>query len=72
MDWLKQNLGLVAGISVGLVLVYMVVKAFGPKKRLISEGMSLNVRCPKCKWQGVVTKYNQVCRKCGCQDLEKL
>ena len=72
MDWLKQNVGLVAGIAVGLVLLYMVIQAFSPKKKLMGEGMSLNVLCPRCKWQGVVTKYNQVCRKCGSQDLQKL
>lgn len=40
-----------------------------PGKKVFAEGMTLNVRCNKCSWQGTVTKYNQVCRKCGGRDL---
>ena len=30
-----------------------------------------NMRCLKCGWVGNVSKYHQVCRKCGSNNLQK-
>ena len=45
-------------------------KLLSSRKPVFAEGMTLNVRCRSCNWQGTVTKYNQVCRKCNEGDLE--
>ena len=62
-------------VAIGVVLVIVVggaIKMLMPKKKVFAEGMTLNVRCRSCSWQGTVTKYNQVCRKCNGSDLEQL
>ena len=71
MDWIGRNLGLVGGVAVGVVVLIVAWRAFSPKKQVVGDDMKLNVVCKGCGWKGIVTKYNQVCRKCNSRDLER-
>lgn len=62
----------IVGVVILLIIASFVWKLFKPKQKVIGEGMTLNVRCRTCSWQGTVTKYNQTCRKCGGTDLQDL
>ena len=53
------------------VLIFIGWKLLTPKKKVFLEDQTLNVKCRDCGWQGTVTKYNQVCRKCNSANLEK-
>ena len=72
MDWLHGNIGLVGGAAVGIAVIWLGVKFLLPRKKVIAEQYKLNVLCRKCKWQGIVTKYNQVCPKCAGRELDVL
>ena len=71
MEWVQQNLGLVIGVVVVVLLVWALTKLL-PKKKVIADEYKLNVQCKKCKWGGIVTKYNAVCPKCNSRDLDVL
>ncbi len=60
---------LIAGA--GAVMLFVAYKLLKPKQKVLHEDMTLNVLCP-CGWQGTVTKYNQVCRKCAGTDLKRM
>jgi Zn finger protein HypA/HybF involved in hydrogenase expression len=68
MDVLKDNAGIIGTVA-AVIAIYFVWKALQPKKKVIAEDMMLNIKCRKCGWQGAVTKYNQVCRKCNSKEL---
>jgi len=70
MELLKENAGII-GTVVAVIAIYFVWKALRTRPKVIGEDMMLNIKCKKCGWQGAVTKYNQVCRKCNSKDLEK-
>ncbi len=72
MEWLSKNLNLVIGVVVTAVVLWVILRLLSKKKPVIQEEYKLNARCRACSWQGVVTKYNQVCRKCASRDLEIL
>ncbi len=68
IEWLRQNVVTIAIVAVAVVAVLFVVKLL-PRKKVIDDSMKLYARCNRCKWQGTVTKYNKVCRKCASTDL---
>ena len=67
MDFIKQNLTWIIGGAVALVVLYVLLG--GKKQKAVAEQIQVNVKCKKCGWQGSVSKYNQVCRKCAGKDL---
>ena len=69
-SFLEQYLGIIGIVVIALVL-YGLWRLLQPKKKVIGEDMMLNIKCRKCGWQGTVTKYHQVCRKCASKDLEQ-
>ena len=69
--WAEHGTTVIIGAVIA-ILGSMAWKMLMPKKKVFAEGMTLNVRCRSCSWQGTVTKYNQVCRKCNASDLEQL
>ena len=71
-DMLRENWQAIVGVVVLVVLIGFVWRLIQPKKKVIGEDMTLNVRCRSCNWQGTVTRYNQVCRKCNGTDLQQL
>jgi ubiquitin len=72
MEWLTANFKEVAIGIVALIVVWKLIRLVLPKKNVISADMTLNVACKACRWQGIVTKYNKVCRKCNSRDLDVL
>ena len=70
MDWLQQHLSIVIGAAVLVLAAYAIYRLVVPRKKVIAEEYKLNVQCRKCRWQGVVTRYNQVCRKCNSRELD--
>jgi len=72
MDWVHDNMNLVIGVVAGIAVLWVIVKVLAPRKKVIADEYKVNVACRKCKWQGVVTKYNQVCRKCAGRELDIL
>ena len=68
-ELIREHGSTIAAVVVLIVLALIVARILKPKKPVIGEGMTLNVKCSKCGWQGTVTKYNQVCRKCNSHDL---
>ena len=69
--WAEHGTTALIGVVV-VILGGAVWKMLMPKKKVFAEGMTLNVSCRSCGWQGTVTTYNQVCRKCTGSDLEQL
>jgi Zn finger protein HypA/HybF involved in hydrogenase expression len=69
--WQEHGTTILIG-GAALVLVFVAMKLLSPKKKVFAEGMTLNVRCRACNWQGTVTKFNQTCRKCNSSDLQQL
>ena len=67
MDWLKQNWITVVVVA---VIAFVIWSAMGRKGKSAGESIQVNMRCPKCKWQGVVSKYAVACRKCGNKDMK--
>jgi hypothetical protein len=67
--WAEHSTTIIIGV-VGAVLLFVAYKLLATKQKVIGEDMTLNVRCT-CGWQGTVTKYNQVCRKCNGTDLKR-
>ena len=72
MDWLNAHLKEVIMGAVALLVVWTLLKWILPKKSVIADQYKLNVLCKACRWQGIVTKYNAVCRKCNSRDLDVL
>lgn len=68
--WSEHGTSIILG-AVLAVVVFVAWKMLAPKKKVIIEDQTLNVKCKACGWQGTVTKYNQVCRKCNSADLER-
>ena len=69
-DFIRTNWqSILAGVFVVAVLG-LLVKLLRPKQKVFAEDMTLNMSCTKCGWQGTVTKYNQVCRKCNSKELK--
>ncbi|MEM7247584.1 MAG: hypothetical protein AAF533_19765 [Acidobacteriota bacterium] len=67
-----QHSNTIIGAVLVIALIFIGMKLFSPKKKVFAEDMTLNVKCKDCGWQGTVTKYNQVCRKCNSSNLEKM
>ena len=68
-EFLRANWQSIAVVVVSVVVLGLLWKLLRPSKKVFVEGMTLNVRCNPCGWQGTVTKYNQVCRKCNSKDV---
>jgi len=69
--WQEHGSTIIA-VAILLVIIGGAIKLLRPKPKVFAEDMTLNVRCRSCNWQGTVTKYNQVCRKCASDDLQHL
>lgn len=70
MEWLSAHFKEVAIGIVALIVVWKLVQFVLPKKSVIADEYTMNVVCKACRWQGIVTKYNQTCRKCNSRDLD--
>ena len=68
--WSEHGTTIILG-AILVAAVYLAYKLLGPKKKVFLEDQTLNVKCKDCGWQGTVTKYNQVCRKCNSANLER-
>jgi Zn finger protein HypA/HybF involved in hydrogenase expression len=69
-DFISEHLYEILGVVAIVVLISVVSGILRGRRKVFVEGMTLNVRCRKCTWKGTVTRYNQVCRKCGGKDLQ--
>lgn len=58
-----QDLLVVAGVSIGLLVALVTLKKLFKKKET-SEHVQL-VQCPDCGWQGAVSRYAGRCPKCN-------
>ena len=71
MDWIKNNwIHWIKDnwILVGVVVLVAFVFWSGlgrRKKKAPGEAIQVNAKCQKCGWQGSVSRYNMVCRKCA-------
>lgn len=70
-DLFRDNQSLIVGVVLA-VLALVAWRILRPRPKVMGEGMKLNVRCRKCRWQGVVTRYNRVCPQCNGTDLQDL
>ena len=68
--WSEHGTSILLGAGLA-VAVFIAYRMLAPKKKVFLEEQTLNVKCKACGWQGTVTKYNQVCRKCNSADLER-
>ena len=68
MDFVKDNM-VAIGVVVGIIVVLWMFLG-GKKRRDPAEAIQINVKCPKCRWQGTVSKYNQICPKCANKSLQ--
>lgn len=69
MDFIKQNW---IAITVVAVVVFVLWSTLGRRKDNAADRININAKCLKCRWQGTVSKYNVVCRKCGNKDMKIL
>lgn len=65
MDFLKDNW---IAVTVVVAISFVLWSARGRSKKIPGESIQMNVKCPKCGWQGVVSKYASDCRKCRNKD----
>jgi hypothetical protein len=70
VDWIKQNWITLVVVAVVLFVVWSTLGRRKPKAP--GEGIQINVRCAKCGWKGIVSKYAQSCRKCGNKQLTEI
>lgn len=69
-EFVSENgvtLALGAALAIGGWLAW---KFLARRKPTAEERIRVNVKCPKCKWQGTVSRYNRVCPKCAGKELE--
>lgn len=69
MDWLKENW---ITVTVVVVVAFVLWSTFGKSKKPTGDSINVNMRCPKCGWTGVVSKYAVACRKCANKDMKPL
>ena len=67
MEWLKQNW---ITVAVVVAVAFVLWSTLGRRKATPGESIQVNVKCPKCGWKGIVSKYNAVCPKCANKSLE--
>jgi ribosomal protein S27E len=47
------------------VIAFVLFSVLGKRKSNAGESIQVNMKCPKCGWTGIVSKYAVQCRKCG-------
>lgn len=70
MNELLSEHGLTIGLGIVVALgAWVAFKILAPRKKEPGESIKVNVRCAKCNWQGIVSRYNRVCPKCASRDV---
>lgn len=69
VDWIKENW---IPVVVVVAIAFVLWSTMGKKNKPVGEGININVKCPKCGWMGIVSKYAKACRKCANKDTKEL